>query len=103
MAGVDVYYDAFDDFRTACRKAASGMNVSDAITNDPKKPVKAPGPTTDSSIFGKLAKSGTLATAVDGVWKELGDELGLVKSNLQGVERAIDQVETNLRKADTPQ
>ena len=49
--------------------------------------------------FGGLKDSGDLATDVDKVWQALKEELQAGKSRLNSVEKAIDQVETNLRKA----
>ncbi len=54
-----------------------------------------------AKIFGDLADSGALATAVDGVEKKAGDQLDDAKERLDDVERALDQVRRNLRDADT--
>ncbi|NUO96804.1 MAG: hypothetical protein HOV96_15060 [Nonomuraea sp.] len=93
MAGLDIHFDALDDCRTAAKTVAGKFgDLADGY------PAKA----ADSSIFGKLAGSSALATAVDLVESTADREFGKAKSLVQSVERALDLVESNVRKANSP-
>ncbi|MEU8247149.1 hypothetical protein [Nonomuraea sp. NPDC048916] len=54
----------------------------------------------ESTIFGDLADSAGLASAVDTIEHQVADELGAAKNHLDGVERALDLVRRNIRTAD---
>ncbi|WP_248961041.1 C40 family peptidase [Sphaerisporangium perillae] len=53
-----------------------------------------------SKMFGTLAGAGELATEIGTVEEHVADEVGTVKSRLDGVERALDLVERNVKKAE---
>ncbi|NUR88107.1 MAG: hypothetical protein HOY71_28810 [Nonomuraea sp.] len=93
MAGLDIHFDALDDCRIAAKTVAG--KFGDLAEGYPAKAA-------DSSIFGKLADSSALATAVDLVESTADREFGKAKSLVQSVERALDLVESNVRKANTP-
>jgi hypothetical protein len=54
----------------------------------------------DAKAFGALADSEALATAVEGIEKKASGELTDAKKRLEGVERALEDVLRNIRKAD---
>lgn len=91
MAGVDVHFSALDRCRTAAKTGA---------TNFETLLEKYPAAATDSSLFGKVAGASALATVIDGVENTVSDERDEVVSKLRGTERALDDVETNIREAD---
>lgn len=97
MSGwVDVHYQALEECGKRARKVANMLDLDDAFEG-----TKSTAPTGQTSVktFGGLKDSGGLATDVDKVWQALNEELQAGKSRLNSVEKAIDQVETNLRKA----
>jgi hypothetical protein len=53
-----------------------------------------------SSIFGTLAGAQELAAAIGRVEAHADSELGTVKSRLDGVERALDTIESNVTAAE---
>ncbi|MFI6918569.1 hypothetical protein ACIBIZ_01350 [Nonomuraea spiralis] len=93
MAGLDIHFDALDD----CRIAANGVvgKFGDLADDYPAKAA-------DSTIFGKLADSSALATVVDRVENTADREFSKAKSLVQSVERAMDLVQSNVRKANSP-
>jgi hypothetical protein len=93
---VDVHFQALEECGKRARKAASMFDLDDAFDGTKST---APRESASPATFGNLKDSGGLATDVDKVWQALKDELHLGKTRLNGVEKAIDQVETNLRKA----
>ncbi|MEU1386289.1 MULTISPECIES: hypothetical protein [unclassified Nonomuraea] len=93
MAGLDIHFEALDDCRIAAHAVANKFgDLADGF----------PATAVDSSIFGKLAGSSALATVVDGVEGVTDRECGKAKSLVQSVERALDLVESNVRKANDP-
>ncbi|NUW30233.1 hypothetical protein HTZ77_02140 [Nonomuraea sp. SMC257] len=93
---VDVHFQALETCGKRARSAANMLTVEDVFQDSSaKKPADA----AQASMFGDLSHSGALAGKVNDVWSALKEELGTGRSRLQGVEKAIDQVETNLRKA----
>ncbi|GGL56175.1 hypothetical protein [Planomonospora parontospora] len=90
MAGVDLHYEALERCRTAAKTLAG--KFADLGAGYPAKG-------TDSSVFGRLADSSALATAVDEVETAVDGELGHATSRLKGVERALDLVQDNVRGA----
>ncbi|MBT2224511.1 MULTISPECIES: hypothetical protein [Nonomuraea] len=97
MSGwVDVHYQALEECGKRARKVANMLDLDDAFEGTKSS---APTGQTSSKTFGALKDSGDLATDVDKVWRALEEELQAGKSRLNSVEKAIDQVETNLRKA----
>jgi hypothetical protein len=93
MAGLDIHFEALDDCRTSA-KTVSGK-FGDLAEGYPAR-------SADSSIFGKLAGSAGLAAAVDKVESTADGEFGKAKSLVESVERALDLVEDNVRKANSP-
>ncbi|WP_219467193.1 hypothetical protein [Nonomuraea rhizosphaerae] len=93
---VDVHYRALEECGNRAHKVANMLDLDDAFegTNS-----KAPTTTSTPKTFGDLKDSAALATGVDKAWQALRDELHMGKSRLNAVEAALDQVETNLRKA----
>ncbi|MFJ2030196.1 hypothetical protein [Streptosporangium sp. NPDC087985] len=89
VAGTDIHFDALDQCRTTTKKLAGKYGDLGGTY---------PATSTDSSIFGRLADSGALAGAVDMIENTVDSELGQVKSKLEGVERALDDVQENVRK-----
>ncbi|GLW05002.1 hypothetical protein Misp01_01320 [Microtetraspora sp. NBRC 13810] len=85
---VDIYFDALDQCRTTARKVAGDFTELGAAH---------PAASADSTMFGRLTDASTLAQAIDDVEKTLDSELGAVATKLRGVERALDDVEGNLR------
>ncbi|MGW4412185.1 hypothetical protein ACWEJ6_49880 [Nonomuraea sp. NPDC004702] len=93
MAGLDIHFEALDDCRIAAKTVAGKFgDLAEGF----------PAGAADSSIFGKLADSAALATAVDQVESVADREFGKAKSLVQSVERALDLVESNVRKANSP-
>ncbi|QYC42421.1 hypothetical protein Nocox_24090 [Nonomuraea coxensis DSM 45129] len=90
MGGLEVHFQALEDCASAARKVAKEVNDLGG---------GFPAGATDSSIFGKLADSSGLASAVDAVEKAADEELGQAGSKLEGVERALDKVRQNVRTA----
>ncbi|MFG1613751.1 hypothetical protein ACGFI3_13380 [Nonomuraea wenchangensis] len=90
MGGLEVHFQALEDCASAARRVAKEAKELGG---------GYPAGATDSSIFGKLADSSGLASAVDAVEKAAGEELGHAGSKLEGVERALDKVRQNLRNA----
>ncbi|MEV0148067.1 MULTISPECIES: hypothetical protein [unclassified Nonomuraea] len=93
---VDVHFQALETCGKRARTAANMLTVQDAL-QDSK--AKQPSGTAPASMFGDLSNAGSLSGRVDDVWTALKDELSTGRSRLLGVEKAIEQVETSLRKA----
>ncbi|GAA4233995.1 archaellum component FlaC [Streptosporangium album] len=90
MAGTDIHFDALEQCRTTTKKLAGKYgDLADTY----------PATSADSSIFGRLTDSSALASAIDTIEKMVDDELGQVKNKLEGVERALDTVQENVRGA----
>ncbi|GAA3115415.1 hypothetical protein [Streptosporangium carneum] len=92
MAGIDYNYDALEQCRTTTRKLVGKFG-------ELGEPYPAKG--TDSTMFGRLTDASALATAVDGIEKTVDDELANVTGKLDGVERALNDVQDNVRAANT--
>ncbi|MEU4542666.1 hypothetical protein [Nonomuraea dietziae] len=90
---MDIHFEALDKCRRDALKAAGQYESVDLAM-----PEKASTPT-DSTIFGKVGGAGGLAEAVDTAWNTLSSELGQAKKKLGSVERALDTVMDNVRKA----
>ncbi|GAA4940433.1 hypothetical protein HD597_008969 [Nonomuraea thailandensis] len=93
MAGLDIHYDALDDCRTAARTL---MGQFGGLADD--YPAARP----DSTIFGRVGGASALADAVRDVETTCDSEFGKVKSLLESVERALDLVQSNVRRANDP-
>ncbi|NRQ40623.1 hypothetical protein HII36_53770 [Nonomuraea sp. NN258] len=93
---VDVHFSALEECGNRARRVASRLDLDDAFSGTD---VKAPSEQVSGSIFGDLTGAGELADQVEKVWKALKGELKSGQSRLAAVERSIDQVESNLRKA----
>ncbi|MFF0770440.1 hypothetical protein ACFYUK_16265 [Nonomuraea wenchangensis] len=90
MGGLEVHFQALEDCASvALRVGKEATELGGGY----------PAGATDSLIFGKLADSSGLASAVDAIEKEAGGELGQAGSKLKGVEAALDKVRQNVRKA----
>ncbi|GAA2643071.1 MULTISPECIES: hypothetical protein [Nonomuraea] len=101
MAGLDVHFQALDECARAAKNASKALVPGDMMS--PRKLPPLPGKLTDSTVFGRLDNSQSLAIDIDKIWRDvLGTDLGLARSKLGGVERALDKVETNIRAADKP-
>ncbi|MDA0635890.1 hypothetical protein OUY22_20915 [Nonomuraea sp. MCN248] len=85
-----LHFQTLDDCASAARKAARRFTELGA-----GYPVK----NTDASIFGKLDDSTGLAGLVGQVEDLADTELGHAGKKLEGVERALDKVEQNVRTA----
>ncbi|TDC02125.1 hypothetical protein E1267_30070 [Nonomuraea longispora] len=93
MAGLDIHFDALDDCRTSARTVAGKfLDLAEAYPHD--RP--------DSTIFGRLSDSSALADAVRDVELAADSEFGKAKSLVSGVERALDLVQDNVRRANNP-
>jgi cystathionine beta-lyase/cystathionine gamma-synthase len=95
---VDVSYKAFDDCRTQVHKASQELNLSAVFALIPSG---MPADVTDPKIFGLLAEANNVAVLMDTTWAGIRTELTSGQGKLNLVERALDEVETNLRKAET--
>lgn len=93
---VDVHFQALEECGKRAHKVAKMLSLDDAFQNTESR---APTRPTATSIFGHLADSGALADAVDQVWDGLRTDLSDGESRLGSVEKAIDEVEKNLRAA----
>lgn len=91
MAGIDYNYDALEQCRTTAKKLVGKFGE----LGDPY-PAKG----TDSTVFGRLTDSSALATAVDGIERTVDEELANVTGKLKDVERALNDIEDNVRAAD---
>ncbi|MEV7009906.1 hypothetical protein [Streptosporangium sp. NPDC051022] len=90
MAGIDYNYDALEQCRTTAKKLVGKFGE----LGDPY-----PARGTDSTVFGRLTDSAALAAALDGVEKTVDDELANVTGKLRDVERALNDIEDNVRRA----
>ncbi|GGQ02559.1 hypothetical protein GCM10010140_35920 [Streptosporangium pseudovulgare] len=90
MAGVDIHFQMLDQCRTTAKTLAGKFEELGG---------QYPAKTADSSVFGRLTDSSGLAAALDTVEKTLDDQLGRVGKKLRLVERALDQVQDNVRGA----
>ncbi|MFD1931559.1 MULTISPECIES: hypothetical protein [Nonomuraea] len=101
MAGLDVHFQALNECGRAAKNASKALVPGDMMAAD-KLPA-LPGKLTDSTAFGKLDNSHSLAADIDKIWTEVvKDDLEEARNKLGGVERALDKVETNIRAADRP-
>ncbi|MFE3447472.1 hypothetical protein ACFXJ8_00945 [Nonomuraea sp. NPDC059194] len=103
MAGLDVHFQALDECARAANNASKAL-VPGAMMSAEKLPAPPkPGTPTDSTAFGRLGNSQSLAKDIDTIWHDiLETDLGLARDKLAGVERALDKVEANVRAADKP-
>ncbi|MER6943408.1 hypothetical protein ABT294_05225 [Nonomuraea sp. NPDC000554] len=104
MAGVDLSQKALEQLQDSVNgRATDIVKLKDGKPMD-KTPgefgAAFPGKKPASKVFGKLADSEGLASAVDTVEQKVSDELDAAKHRLDGVERALDQVRRNIRTAD---
>ncbi|MCG5218956.1 hypothetical protein [Streptosporangium sp. KLBMP 9127] len=90
---MEIHFEALDRCRTAARTASGDFETLDGdMPNTASKP-------TESAIFGTVDGASGLASAIDSGWGTLSDELGDAKVKLDGVERALSDVEENVREA----
>ncbi|MFI9550143.1 hypothetical protein [Nonomuraea endophytica] len=94
---VDVSYQAFDECRTRIRAASKEFDLDFILKDSQAKP---PAELTDAKLFGKLDGAAQLAAKVDATWTGIRVELDSGQIKLESVERALNDVETNLRTAD---
>ncbi|GGL14863.1 hypothetical protein Sme01_16160 [Sphaerisporangium melleum] len=89
---LDVNYDALAKLRVAVNTQAGRLaGIGDDF---PARQAAS------SSLFGTLTGAAELAAAIGSVERHVDEELGVVKTRLDGVERALDTVETNVRNAE---
>jgi hypothetical protein len=89
---VDVHYSALDQLRSSVKTQTGKLGaVGDKLGQSATVP---------ASIFGKLDGADQMASSVGQIELLAAHEIGMGRSRLQGVETAVDQVETNLRKAE---
>ncbi|MEV3984452.1 hypothetical protein [Nonomuraea sp. NPDC049758] len=94
---VDVSYKALDECRTQINIAAKKMFLDDLLRLSPSKPPAQ----TDASLFGKLNGAPELAALMDAAWTAIRVEIESCRLKLESAERALDDVENNLRTAGT--
>ncbi|MGV9306424.1 MULTISPECIES: hypothetical protein [unclassified Nonomuraea] len=94
---VDVSYKAFDECRTRINIAAKGFDLDEIFKKTKSKP---PAELTDAKLFGKLDGAQELAAKMDAAWSGIRVELDSAQLKLESVERALNDVEANLRKAE---
>ncbi|WP_187414503.1 hypothetical protein [Nonomuraea sp. PA05] len=93
---VDASYQAFDECRTRVRTASQEFNLAD-ILKDSKS--KTPAERTDPTLFGMLNNVTDLTAQMDATWAAVRAEIESGRLKLAEVERALSDVETNLRTA----
>ncbi|MER7363340.1 hypothetical protein ACI2LC_34580 [Nonomuraea wenchangensis] len=98
MTYVDVHVQALEECGRQVRRVRNMLDFEDAFVDSS---VKKPVGDTESRLFGRLAGAGALADQVDAVWKALKDELKEGRERLKTVERALGEVATNFRDAET--
>ncbi|MEV6982931.1 hypothetical protein AB0M95_16940 [Sphaerisporangium sp. NPDC051017] len=92
MTGIDMNREALAKLRSAVHTQAGLLaTVGDGF---PAKDRAA------ASLFGKLGGAEALAGAIGRVEDHADQELGTVKSRFDGVERALDTIEDNIRTAE---
>ncbi|MEU8250257.1 hypothetical protein [Nonomuraea sp. NPDC048916] len=93
MAGFGIYFDAL----SGCADRAL------SISNQFKSMADEAPPAVSLSCFGTLGgKSGKLAAAVGKLEEKIDAEARHAQKNLKGVEGALHQVVTNIKRADNP-
>ncbi|MFC4529504.1 hypothetical protein [Sphaerisporangium dianthi] len=89
---LDMNYDALAKLRVAVNTQAGRLaSIGDDF---PAKNAAT------STLFGTLIGAAELVTAIGSVESHVDDELATVKTRLDGVERALDTVETNVKNAE---
>ncbi|GII86561.1 hypothetical protein Ssi03_45510 [Sphaerisporangium siamense] len=91
MSGIELNREALAKLRGAVRTQRGRL----AAVGDGFPPKDAP----SASLFGTLAGAEALVGAVGRVDGHADGELGTVASRFDGVERALDLIEENVRKA----
>ncbi|MCK2221298.1 hypothetical protein MF672_046970 [Actinomadura sp. ATCC 31491] len=94
----DVHVQALEECGRQARRVRNMLDLDDAFVDSG---VKAPQGDTKADIFGELDGAAGLAAKIDAVWKSVGDEFGEGRNRLENVERALSQVATNFRNAET--
>lgn len=98
MAGVDVYFQALDECADTAGKVGKRLVPADLLPKDAPPPKSF-----DSFVFGRLGNSKALSEQVENIWKEtITTDLQQGGKKLEAVERALDQVQKNIRTADKP-
>ncbi|MFI9596313.1 hypothetical protein [Nonomuraea sp. NPDC052265] len=95
---VDVSYTALDECRTRIHLASKDFALDEILKVSKSK---TPAAVTEPRLFGMVEGVTDLAAKVDAVWAAVRVELGTAQRRLESVERALDEVETNLRTAAT--
>ncbi|MEU4516810.1 hypothetical protein AB0G05_45620 [Nonomuraea wenchangensis] len=98
MTYVDVHVQAVEECGRQVRRVRNMLDFEDAFLDTN---VKAPVGDTDARVFGRLGGAGALADQVDAVWKALKDDLKEGRDRLRTVERALGEVATKFRDAET--
>ncbi|GII60378.1 hypothetical protein Skr01_04630 [Sphaerisporangium krabiense] len=91
MSGIELNREALAKLRGAVRTQRGRL----ATVGDGFPPKDAP----SASLFGTLAGAEALAAAIGRVDGHADGEFGTVSSRLDGVERALDLIEENVRTA----
>ncbi|MFF0866742.1 hypothetical protein ACFYUV_33630 [Nonomuraea sp. NPDC003560] len=95
---VDVSYKALDECRTRVHIASKDFALDEILKASKSQ---TPADTTEPRVLGMIPGVTDLAAKIDAVWAAVRVELGSGQGRLEAVERALDEVESNLRKAAT--
>ncbi|MEV0993352.1 hypothetical protein [Nonomuraea sp. NPDC050202] len=95
---VDVSYKALDECRVRVRTAANEFKLDDIVADSKSK---VPDERTDATLFGMLNNVTELTGKMDAAWAAIRAEIDAGRIKLESVERALNDVETNLRTAAT--
>lgn len=96
MAVLDVHEKALQDCGDAAYRLAKDF---DGAYGELKPAVALDGV---AKLFGKLAGAGALAGQIKKVEDDAKKEFGAAADRLRAVEKALEQVERNVKEADTP-
>ncbi|MFI6787893.1 hypothetical protein ACIBG4_11235 [Nonomuraea sp. NPDC050383] len=91
MAGLDLRYEALDDGQTVARELVKDYRAAAG---------GYPAATADSLMFGRLDGSSALAGLLDEVEQIISDDLEYAHRRLSGVESALEDVRSNVKKAE---
>ncbi|TDD12506.1 hypothetical protein E1292_01255 [Nonomuraea deserti] len=98
MSYVDVHVQALEECARQALRVKNMLDFDDAFVNSD---VTAPQGDTKSDIFGELEGAGDLAAKIDAIWESVRSELGEGRNRMTNVERALGQVASNFRGAET--
>ncbi|MEV6865738.1 hypothetical protein AB0M44_32675 [Streptosporangium subroseum] len=107
MPGADIYFTTLDRCRTAIGDGAKDFEA--LIGGEGRYPTEATnsfilagatGSAAPASVSAMTTASDALAKVIDSVEKSVADEGDKAAKKLLETERALDEVETNIRRAD---